>query len=116
MSKGSDASWKNDIEPPSNLVDYSDDEKERSTKRKAKANRTGNGQEQREFMRGTRHLPNQHQHQSNQYPQHNPRQQHNQYQQQQPNLAYPNYSWHQNLPQYNNNNMNYYQNYQNYPQ
>lgn len=33
MNKGSDASWKNDVEPPENLIDYSDDEQERKAKR-----------------------------------------------------------------------------------
>lgn len=37
--KGSDASWKNDTEPPPNLVDYSDDEQERQIKRNKKVNR-----------------------------------------------------------------------------
>lgn len=73
MPRGSDASWKNDIEPPNNMVDYSDDEQERKTKRQAKANRAQNSGERREFVRGQRQLPTQ-------------------------NLAYPNYSWHQNLP------------------
>lgn len=83
MTKGSDASWKNDIEPPENLLEHSDDEYERSKKRQAKSNRLQQNQpnERREFARGRRHLPNQNQ------------------QQHQPNLAYPNYSWHQNIPQ-----------------
>eukprot|EP01135_Chromosphaera_perkinsii_P008593 Nk52_evm35s1401 gene=Nk52_evmTU35s1401 len=34
--KGSDASWKNDEEPPENVLDYSDDEEERMSKRKPK--------------------------------------------------------------------------------
>ena len=37
--KGSDASWKNDTEPPPNLVDYSDDEQERQIKKNKKVNR-----------------------------------------------------------------------------
>lgn len=87
MSKGSDASWKNDIEPPDNLVDHSDDELERRIKRQTKAKRTQNPNpnphqpERREFVRGRRYQPNQSQYQ-------------------QPGLAYPNYSWHQNLPSY----------------
>lgn len=93
MSKGSDASWKNDVEPPENLVDYSDDEQERRTKRKAKSNRSQNtGPERREIVRGQRHLPIE-----------------------QPNLAYPNYSWHQNLPMHMMN-TKFHQNYQNHPQ
>ena len=32
--KGSDASWKDDIEPPASKVDYSDDEQERSAKKR----------------------------------------------------------------------------------
>jgi H/ACA ribonucleoprotein complex non-core subunit NAF1 len=36
-NKGSDASWKNDCEPPERYLDYSDDEKERS----ARKNRVG---------------------------------------------------------------------------
>ncbi|KAI4832987.1 hypothetical protein KUCAC02_015921 [Chaenocephalus aceratus] len=34
--KGSDASWKNDQEPPAEALDYSDDEKEHEAKRKGK--------------------------------------------------------------------------------
>uniref|UniRef100_A0A1A7WJJ5 H/ACA ribonucleoprotein complex non-core subunit NAF1 n=2 Tax=Iconisemion striatum TaxID=60296 RepID=A0A1A7WJJ5_9TELE len=34
--KGSDASWKNDDEPPEEALDYSDDEKEKEAKRKIK--------------------------------------------------------------------------------
>ncbi|XP_029297887.1 H/ACA ribonucleoprotein complex non-core subunit NAF1 isoform X2 [Cottoperca gobio] len=34
--KGSDASWKNDQEPPAEALDYSDDEKEQHAKRKGK--------------------------------------------------------------------------------
>ncbi|CRK88065.1 CLUMA_CG001850, isoform A [Clunio marinus] len=74
--KGSDASWKNDIEPPDNLIDYSDDEQEKKIKRQGKNYRQQNPEERRQFLKGRRHLPN-----------NNP-----------PNLAYPNYSWHQNLP------------------
>lgn len=77
MNKGSDASWKNDIEPPDNMVEHSDDEQERRIKKQAKANRSQNSGERREFARGRRQMPNQ------QPPQ---------------NLAYPNYSWHQNIP------------------
>uniref|UniRef100_H3C1U9 H/ACA ribonucleoprotein complex subunit n=1 Tax=Tetraodon nigroviridis TaxID=99883 RepID=H3C1U9_TETNG len=36
LSKGSDASWKNDHEPPLEALDYSDDEKEQEAKRKLK--------------------------------------------------------------------------------
>ncbi|KOB77340.1 H/ACA ribonucleoprotein complex non-core subunit NAF1 [Operophtera brumata] len=36
VMKGSDASWKNDIEPPPSQVEYSDDEEERRVKRDAK--------------------------------------------------------------------------------
>lgn len=92
MNKGSDASWKNDIEPPENLVEYSDDEQERRTKRQAKANRSQNQNqgEHREFVRGRRHLPNQPQ-----------------------NLAYPNYSWHHNLSAYQPNTQNGQGNHQN---
>lgn len=75
MNKGSDASWKNDIEPPDNLVEHSDDEQERRIKKQAKANRSQNLGERREFVRGRR---------QNQLPPQN--------------LAYPNYSWHQNIP------------------
>lgn len=38
MQKGSDASWKNDVEPPSSMVDYSDDEQERKAKRPSRNN------------------------------------------------------------------------------
>ncbi|KAF1395644.1 hypothetical protein PFLUV_G00013740 [Perca fluviatilis] len=37
--KGSDASWKNDQEPPEEALDYSDDEKEQEAKRKGKNSR-----------------------------------------------------------------------------
>lgn len=90
-NKGSDASWKNDIEPPANCVEYSDDEEERQIKRQAKANRSQNNGETREFLRGRRQIPHQ--------------------QQQAANLAYPNYSWHQNLPPTNLTNPNQYQNF-----
>ncbi|XP_035492938.1 H/ACA ribonucleoprotein complex non-core subunit NAF1 [Scophthalmus maximus] len=36
LFKGSDASWKNDQEPPAEALDYSDDEKEKQAKRKGK--------------------------------------------------------------------------------
>lgn len=36
MGKGSDASWKNDIEIPDNMIEYSDDEEERSARRQKK--------------------------------------------------------------------------------
>ncbi|NWT49984.1 NAF1 protein, partial [Erythrocercus mccallii] len=36
QEKGSDASWKNDQEPPSEVLDFSDDEKEREAKQKKK--------------------------------------------------------------------------------
>lgn len=36
--KGSDASWKNDVEPPPQLIEYSDDEEERAS-RKRKTNK-----------------------------------------------------------------------------
>uniref|UniRef100_A0A8P4KLT6 H/ACA ribonucleoprotein complex subunit n=1 Tax=Dicentrarchus labrax TaxID=13489 RepID=A0A8P4KLT6_DICLA len=36
LLKGSDASWKNDQEPPAEALDYSDDEKEQEAKRKGK--------------------------------------------------------------------------------
>ncbi|XP_061129878.1 H/ACA ribonucleoprotein complex non-core subunit NAF1-like, partial [Syngnathus typhle] len=36
LSKGSDASWKNDQEPPVEALDYSDDEKEQQAKRRVK--------------------------------------------------------------------------------
>ena len=39
--KGSDASWKNDEEPPAELVDYSDDEKEREAKNKKQEGKEG---------------------------------------------------------------------------
>jgi Gar1/Naf1 RNA binding region len=71
MTKGSDASWKNDIEPPQTCQEFSDDEEERKIKRQSKR-QTNNHPENREFIRGRRHNPQ---------------------------LAYPNYSWHQNIPQ-----------------
>ncbi|TWW59665.1 H/ACA ribonucleoprotein complex non-core subunit NAF1 [Takifugu flavidus] len=39
LLKGSDASWKNDHEPPLEALDYSDDEKEQEAKRKLKNSR-----------------------------------------------------------------------------
>lgn len=96
-TKGSDASWKNDIEPPENLIEHSDDEQERAIKRKAKASRNQHQpNERREFVRGRRYLPN-NGHQSGYNGQSNINRQPNN--SNQPNLAYPNYSWHQNLPQ-----------------
>lgn len=72
MTPGSDASWKNDIEPPDTCKDYSDDEEERKIKRQSKNKQSNSSnQDNRQFVRGRRHLPN---------------------------LAYPNYSWHQNIP------------------
>lgn len=75
--KGSDASWKHDWEPPDNLQEFSDDEEERKVKRQNKKarnpsdNQNYQGQQpRREFIRGRRSGPN---------------------------LAYPNYSWHQNI-------------------
>lgn len=38
MNKGSDASWKNDVEPPTNMIDYSDDEQERRAKKPPRKN------------------------------------------------------------------------------
>jgi H/ACA ribonucleoprotein complex non-core subunit NAF1 len=38
MKKGSDASWKNDVEPPTNLIEYSDDEQERKSRRHSQHN------------------------------------------------------------------------------
>jgi H/ACA ribonucleoprotein complex non-core subunit NAF1 len=83
MTKGSDASWKNDIEPPENLLEYSDDECERKTKKKAKMNRNNQNGEQREFVRGRRYMVGP----QGQLGQSQP-----------PNLAYPNFSWHMNIP------------------
>ncbi|KAG5672241.1 hypothetical protein PVAND_002383 [Polypedilum vanderplanki] len=40
MGKGSDASWKNDVEVPDNLVDYSDDEQERGGKKNSRTKLT----------------------------------------------------------------------------
>ena len=36
MGKGSDASWKNDVEIPDNMIEYSDDEEERSARKQHK--------------------------------------------------------------------------------
>ncbi len=45
--KGSDASWKDNLEPPPRFIDYSDDEEERNARKARKANKTGqNGQAQ----------------------------------------------------------------------
>jgi hypothetical protein len=86
MGKGSDASWKNDIEPPDNLVEYSDDEQERNAKRQ---NRSNN--------QARRRLPQNQQPQDNANPpHHNPHYQHpNNYQRQQNS----NYSWHNQIQQ-----------------
>lgn len=108
MTKGSDASWKNDIEPPENLLEYSDDERERKTKRHAKASRSQNSNgEKREYIRPRHHMLNQ---PPPQHFQNHPQQQSQQHQQQ--NLAYPNYSWHQNLPPH----MMHYSQQQGFPQ
>ena len=39
--KGSDASWKNDEEPPPEYIDYSDDEQERMAKNKRQEGKEG---------------------------------------------------------------------------
>lgn len=81
MTKGSDSSWKNDIETPEGLQDCSDDEQERRNKKGKKNNNTQNAanvEQQRPFIRGYRQ--NQHHQNGGQ------------------NLAYPNYSWHHNMP------------------
>lgn len=44
MGKGSDASWKNDVEPPESLLEYSDDEQERKSKRSHKNQSNENAQ------------------------------------------------------------------------
>ncbi|CAO1435838.1 unnamed protein product [Diamesa serratosioi] len=87
--KGSDASWKNDTEPPPNLVDYSDDEQERQIKKSKKVNRT----------RPDNNDPSQ---QSSGRIRNNPRHRG------QSNFPQSNYSWHNNInPNMNNmNNMN----------
>ncbi|CAO1426908.1 unnamed protein product [Diamesa hyperborea] len=88
--KGSDASWKNDTEPPPNLVDYSDDEQERQIKKNKKVNRArpdNNDPSQQNSGRirnNTRHRG-------------------------QSNFPQSNYSWHNNI---NTNNMNPSANYQ----
>ncbi|TSK13316.1 H/ACA ribonucleoprotein complex non-core subunit NAF1 [Bagarius yarrelli] len=46
--KGSDASWKNDQEPPPEALDFSDDEAERKAKQKLKAQRRPQQQKQEE--------------------------------------------------------------------
>lgn len=97
MGKGSDASWKNDIEPPENLVEYSDDEQER----KSRKSRRGDGDQQnnnRQRRQAQPRFPHQ-----NNFP---PQQQfpyHPMQQQQQQQQHYPNYpmSWHQQQPQSN---------------
>lgn len=38
MGKGSDASWKNDVEVPENMIEYSDDEEERKSRKSNKRN------------------------------------------------------------------------------
>ncbi|KAM4594863.1 uncharacterized protein V3H82_002453 isoform 1-T2 [Fundulus diaphanus] len=43
LLKGSDASWKNDDEPPEEALDYSDDEKEQEAKRKIRNKKKENG-------------------------------------------------------------------------
>lgn len=87
--KGSDASWKNDTEPPPNLVDYSDDEQERQIKKNKKVNRArpDNNDPSQQGSGRIRNNPR-HRGQSN-FPQ-------------------SNYSWHNNInPNMNNqNNMN----------
>lgn len=93
--KGSDASWKNDTEPPPNLVDYSDDEQERQIKKNKKVNRA----------RPDNNDPSQ---QSSGRIRNNPRHRG------QSNFPQSNYSWHNNInPNMNNqNNMNPSANYQ----
>lgn len=93
--KGSDASWKNDTEPPPNLVDYSDDEQERQIKKNKKVNRARpDNNDPSQQNSGRIRNNNRHRGQSN-FPQ-------------------SNYSWHNNInPNINNmNNMNPSANYQ----
>ncbi|XP_063704807.1 H/ACA ribonucleoprotein complex non-core subunit NAF1 [Culicoides brevitarsis] len=55
--KGSDASWKNDIEPPARFIEYSDDEEERMASRARRATREQtNGTEESH----SQHIPSHH--------------------------------------------------------
>ena len=52
--KGSDASWKDDVEPPEECLDYSDDETERAARRKLQAKRkAGSGDKVQEDSNST---------------------------------------------------------------
>jgi H/ACA ribonucleoprotein complex non-core subunit NAF1 len=86
MGKGSDASWKNDVEPPEALIDYSDDEQERKSRKPKK--KFDNQRQQPNFNR-----PRYPQEQQQQYNNYHPQQQYNNYQQ---HNNYPQYpmSWH----------------------
>lgn len=101
MGRGSDASWKNDVEPPENLRDYSDDEQERKS-RKSKKNHGENMQQTQpqNFNRPRRPRFS--------HPSSNNNNNHNNYQQyQQP---YP-MEWNQQMQP---NNFNYFPRYDNY--
>lgn len=86
MGRGSDASWKNDVEVPNNMIEYSDDEEERKARR---PNRKSQNTQERPVMAPRRRLPPHGQQYS----------WHNQIHQQQPNVANPqNQQWY---PPYN---------------
>lgn len=59
--KGSDASWKNDIEPPARFIEYSDDEQERNACRPRR-----NGREQQQPTTTEEHIPPRNGHPGNQ--------------------------------------------------
>nr|XP_015809834.2 H/ACA ribonucleoprotein complex non-core subunit NAF1 [Nothobranchius furzeri] len=67
--KGSDASWKNDDEPPEEALDYSDDEKEQEAKRKIKnAKRKENGHTDKSAQITQRSLQQQRHHRTRGFP------------------------------------------------
>lgn len=98
MGRGSDASWKNDIEPPESLLEYSDDEQERKS-RKSKKNHGAN-MPQSQTQNSNRPMRPRFPHSTSNI---------NNYQQNQ--LPFP-MSWHQMQP--NNYNNNYFTRYDNY--
>lgn len=113
MNKGSDASWKNDVEPPSSQLDFSDDEQERTIRKGKKVNKNRNRSVnlpnrvvnpanaialQQNNVQSYQNNQNQFQHNNNPSWNMNPQRYQNN----------NNYSWHNNIPQ----NVNYNPNFQ----
>ncbi|XP_015284610.1 PREDICTED: H/ACA ribonucleoprotein complex non-core subunit NAF1 [Gekko japonicus] len=65
QEKGSDASWKNDEEPPAEALDFSDDEKEKAAKQQKKSERRKKFRSQNESNENGNHYQPRGQHSSN---------------------------------------------------